>query len=189
MTELLKEDIPVLNFIIDELCKSGVYSITSEYLVDKKVFDFGKNIIIDDLVSIEKDSKEFERLVSIIEDFKCAMVTRNTGLGNPLSISRNEKTLQFKRLGNFENEFKKQNKKTWHNEPWVGYLIAFITLLFVFYQGYQNNNLGKDISSLEKSVDSINFVILSENRKHDSLNIQFRSFEKKLSDLKIEIEQ
>jgi hypothetical protein len=103
MTELLKEDIPVLNFIIDELCKSGVYSVTAKYLGDKKVFGFGKKDTIGDLFLNETDNIIFERLASIIDEFNCAKTNPNIGLGNPFFISRNSKTLQFQKKTDLKN--------------------------------------------------------------------------------------
>jgi hypothetical protein len=84
---------------------------------------------------------------------------------------------------------KNRNKSKWYNEPWVGFFIAFITLLFAFYQGYQNKNLVKDISSLEKGVDSLKIEVLSHKKKLDSVNVQYHLFEEKLSDLKENIEK
>ncbi|WBX72872.1 hypothetical protein PG913_08135 [Tenacibaculum pacificus] len=79
---------------------------------------------------------------------------------------------------------KKEIKTKWFNEPWIGYLIAFITLLFAFYQGFQNHSLEKDISSLKLSIDSLRNEALSHKKKLDSLSVRYVLFESKLSDLK-----
>jgi hypothetical protein len=181
MTELRKEDISILDFIINELCKSGIYSVTCEYLAEKKVFGFGETKNVDDLELKIRDTNNFEIIAGIIEKSGKAKVTQKL-FENPLTVSKNSETLLFKEEGGFANEYKKQNKKTWYNEPWIGYLIAFITLLFAFYQGFQNRSLEKDISSSKKNVETLKTEI-------DSLNIQFHSFESQLSDLKIELER
>ena len=181
MTKLFKEDIPILDFIIDEICKTGVYSVTAEYLAKKNVFNFGKVETVGDLVFNETDAKNFERIVGIIKNSGKAKITEQL-FETPLSVSRNSETLQFQKEGGFAKEYEKQNKKTWYNEPWIGYLIAFITLLFAVYQGFQNHSLEKDISSSKKNVENL-------KSQFDSLNIQFRSFEKKFSDLKRKTEQ
>jgi hypothetical protein len=79
---------------------------------------------------------------------------------------------------------KKKNKYKWYNEPWFGYLIAFITFLFAVYQGFQNHSLEKDISSSKLSIDSLRNEVLSHKKKLDSLNVRYVLFESKLSDLK-----
>jgi hypothetical protein len=83
-----------------------------------------------------------------------------------------------------EKYLKKKNVSKWYNEPWVGYLIALITLLFAFYQGFQNKTLEKDISSSKLSIDSLKILIHSHKKKLDFLNSRDVLFESKLSDLK-----
>lgn len=76
---------------------------------------------------------------------------------------------------------KKEIKTKWHNEPWIGYLIALITLIFAFYQWKENQVFEKNIVTLENKVDSLNI-------KHNSSNIRYDSLEKEFSDLKIKNE-
>lgn len=76
---------------------------------------------------------------------------------------------------------KKEIKTKWYNEPWIGYLIAFITLIFAFYQWKENQVFEKNIITLENKVDSMSI-------KHNFLNIRYDSLEKEFSDLKIKIE-
>ena len=95
------------------------------------------------------------------------------------------------RVKNVMNEkYKRESKmerlemrmKKWYNQPFIGYIIAIITLFFAVYQWKENQAFEKNIVSLENKVDSL-------NTKHDSLNIQYDSLEKKLSDLKTKTEQ
>ena len=83
---------------------------------------------------------------------------------------------------------KKEIKTKWYNQSWVGYLIAFITLLFAFYQWYANKNIENNIYSLKNRADSLSIEVLSLNKKLDSLNVQHVLFEKKLYNLKTQIE-
>ena len=109
MTELRKEDIPVLDFIINELCKPGTYSITCEYLAEKKVFGFGEIKDVDDLKLKIRDNNNFEIIAGIIEKSGKAKVTQQL-FENPLRISKNSETLLFKKEGGFKKEFEKQEK-------------------------------------------------------------------------------
>jgi hypothetical protein len=95
---------------------------------------------------------------------------------------------RIKEIG-IKKYLKEKNKTKWYNEPWIGYLIAFITLLFAVYQGLQNESLKKDISSSKLSVDSLRNEVLSHKKKLDSLNVEYALFEEKLSDLKSKIEK
>ena len=88
-----------------------------------------------------------------------------------------------------EKYLKKKNKSKPYNEPWIGYLIAFITLILAFYQWNESKNFEKGFSSLNKSLDSLNIEVSFLKKKHDSLNIQYVFLESQLSDLKKEIEQ
>jgi hypothetical protein len=112
MTELQKDDILVLDFIINELNKTEVYSINVEYLQKKQVFNFGKKEYksVDELVFGEE--KEFKRLLSIIEEFECAEVNFNKYFNGEHNVSENKKTSNFIKLGGFEKEFEKQQIKS-----------------------------------------------------------------------------
>ncbi|WP_405604194.1 hypothetical protein [Polaribacter sp. Asnod1-A03] len=123
MTELQKEDISVLDFIINELCKVGVYSIDVEYLKNKQVFNFGKKDFksVDELVFGEEN--EFKRLISIIDDFGCAEVNFNKYFNGEHSVRENQKTANFLKLGGFENEFNKQQQNSLREKNKINYLI------------------------------------------------------------------
>lgn len=170
MTELLKEDIDFLDLLIDEVCKPNVFNVTAKYLLENKVLN-------------KTQINDFPRLVGILKESGKVEVI-DILFGNPLSIRKNEKTLHFQKIGGFKNEFKKQNLKTWYNEPWVGYLIAFITLLFAVYQGFQNHSLEKDIFSSKLNIDSLRNEVLSHKKKLDSLNVQYLLLKSQFSDLK-----
>ncbi|MCF6349268.1 MAG: hypothetical protein L3J20_13400 [Flavobacteriaceae bacterium] len=86
-----------------------------------------------------------------------------------------------KGFNEFEKSLKPKEKK-WYNENWIGYLIAFIVLLFSVYQMKENKSLTNRLIVVEKKLDSL-------NTKLDYLNVQYDSFEKKLSDLKMKTEQ
>tara|TARA_B110000881_G_C18127287_1_gene295079 strand:- start:90 stop:443 length:354 start_codon:yes stop_codon:yes gene_type:complete len=108
--------------------------------------------------------------------FNQATLNEMHGKGERVQEFLNEKYKREAKMERLEMRMKK-----WYNQPLIGYLIAFITLLFAFYQGYQNKNLEKEVSSLITQVVSL-------DKRHDSLNIHYRFLEKKLSDLKTEIE-
>ncbi|WP_291866605.1 hypothetical protein [Maribacter sp.] len=110
MIELQKEDIPILDFIINELQDICLHSLNREYLGEKKVFNFGKTETIGDFAFNESDMKEFERLVSIIEKYDCAKVNP-VGFESPLSVSKNSKTLQFIKQGGFRKLYENLEKE------------------------------------------------------------------------------
>lgn len=89
------------------------------------------------------------------------------------------------RVKNFLNEkYEKEAKmerlemrlKKWYNQPLIGYLIAFITLIFAFYQGFQNESLKKNISSLEKNAEFLKNEFDTLNKNHDFLEEKFLDF-------------
>lgn len=175
MTVLLKDDIPVLDFIIDELCKNRKFSsITAKYLGDKKVFGFGKENTFGDLFLNETDEKEFERLASIIKESGKAKVNEQL-FENPLSISRNSETLHFKKQGGFDNIFKKQNKKPelslFEKLSILGFIITFF---YGFYQNEKSNTLENQYEKYRFELDSLKFEFKSLNEKTDSLVFELK---------------
>ena len=100
MIELLKEDVKILDNIINELCKSTLPYIDSEYLRNECVIGFNPENLSDRI--------EFERLASIIEEFNCAEINRE--FLSPFFIKKNGRTEQFKKQGGFKNEFEKLQK-------------------------------------------------------------------------------
>ena len=171
MTELLKDDIPVLDFIIDELCENGKYSsITAKYLGDKEVFGFGKKDTVGDLFLNETDNKEFERLASIINKSGKAEISEQL-FESPLSISRNSETLHFQKLGGFKNEFKKRKKTLdWYKIIPIGVAIIFGSLSA--YQKYSYNSLDGKFETLEVENDSLKSEL-------DSLKVNLTDMKKK----------
>lgn len=105
-------------------------------------------------------------------------------------VTLDEMHANGERVKNFLNEkYEKEAKmerlemrlKKWYNQPLIGYLIAFITLIFAFYQGFQNESLKKNISSLEKNAEFLKNEFDTLNKNHDFL-------EKKFLDLKNNID-
>ena len=175
MTELLKDDIPILDFIINELCKNGIYSsITAKDLGDKKVFGFGKKDTVGDLFLNETDNKEFERLASIINKSGKAKISEQL-FESPLSISRNSETLHFQKLGGFKNEFKNQKKSL----DWYKIIPICVAIIFgslSAYQKYSYNslnvkfeNLKVENFSLKYELDSLK-INLTDMRSKENLN-------------------
>lgn len=95
-------------------------------------------------------------------------------------------TKKGKLINNNELQFridKKGIKTKWYNQPWIGYLIAFITLLFAVYQGLQNKFLENQISLLKKSNDSLKVQLLLNKNKIDNLNFCIISLQYKIDKL------
>lgn len=72
--------------------------------------------------------------------------------------------------------------KKWYNQPVIGFIIAFVMLLFSFYQLNQNNDFQSKIHILNFKVDSL-------NTKLDLVNNQYDSLVKDVSDVKQNIEE
>ena len=160
MTELLKEDIPVLDFIIDELCEKGKFStITAKYLGNKKVFGFGRKDTVADFFLNETDEKEFERLASIIKESGGAKVNEQL-FESPLSISRNSETLHFQKLGGF-----KKRRKTLDWYKIVPICIAIIFGSLNAYQKYSYNYLDAKFETLEVENDSLKVKLTNIKNK------------------------
>jgi hypothetical protein len=156
MIELQKKDIPVLDFIVNELSKSGTYIFTLNDLQKEQKFGFGKNEFTSIENMLNDEQTEFIRLLHILHEFKVAKCNFEEDFE---SAKPNSFTKQFSLQNGFANEFKKQNKK---NLDW--YKIIPITLTFVFgcstfYFAYLNHQLKLNesrIPALEKKVDSLN---------------------------------
>lgn len=176
MNELLRKDIPVLDFIIDELCEKAIYSsITAKYLGEEKVFGFGTKDTVGDSFLNETDEKEFERLAGIIKKSGKAKVEKQI-FESPLSISRNSETLHFQKLGGFKNEFRKQRKTIdWYKIVSICVVIFFGSLSF--YQEYSYNSLDAKFETLEVENDSL-------KSKIDSLKVKLNNIKKSESILK-----
>ena len=178
MIELQKDDIPVLDFITTELCKTEfIFSINCEYLKDKKVFGFGKNIPN----SEEKDRLEFERLVSILVEYNCVDSNLEMPFSGELWVRKNNKTLQFVKQKGFKNEFKKQKKTLdWYKIIPICVAIFFGSLSA--YQKYSYNSLDAKFETLEIENDSLKselkFLKINLNeknaKKEDSLLDTFK---------------
>ena len=54
-----------------------------------------------------------------------------------------------------------ENIPEWYNKPFIGYLIAFIVLLFTVYQHFDNRYLNREVDLLNKKSDSLNNLILT----------------------------
>jgi hypothetical protein len=153
---------------------------------------------IKDFINKYKDISEHEKgyLPHSIESVgKTYSLFENT-LNSDDWFKLTEKGIRLKESGKSLNEYQKSLLPKWYNANWVGYVIAFITLLFAVYQGFQNHFLEKDISSLKlsfdslkPSTDSLRNEVLYDKKKLDSLNVQFDFLEEKFSDLKNKIEK
>jgi len=67
------------------------------------------------------------------------------------------------------------NSKRLYNEPWIGYLIALISLSFLVYQHYENKELKSRVETLEKNYRFLNPKLDSLNREYMFLNSQYDS--------------
>lgn len=74
-----------------------------------------------------------------------------------------------------ESYLKVLNKSEWYNKNWVGYLIAFIVLLFTIYQHFDNRSLTHKFDSL--------------NKQYDSLKLQSGIYEDSVYELKQELQK
>jgi hypothetical protein len=169
MIELQKDDIPVLNYIINELSKPEVYYITAEYLAEKKVFGFGQKKTIDDLVLKTEDENNFEIIAEIIFQSRKAEV-KPQSFENPLSISKNSETLLFKRQGGFGELFKKQNRKPKLSLFELLSILGFtVTFFYGFYQNEKSKTLENKSYKYLLELDSLKVKFQSLNIKTDSL--------------------
>jgi hypothetical protein len=131
----------------------------------------------------------FEYIFSLLNSLKVLAYKNERGdetLG--IKFNRNEVIELLKKGGITEKTSKLKSSKV-YNEPWIGYLIAFIAILLAVYQGLQNGSLNKEITFLKLSVDSLRNEALSDKNKLDSLDIQYVLFDKKLFDLRNNIEK
>lgn len=154
-----KETIKYIDLIIREIDDFDTFSVN--------------NIVFDFLKPESKDEKDtFFNLIDEIKLF---------GKNNDLFVPRTKDgwcklTDKGKRLKlsnkTFKNFQKTENKSEWYNKNWIGYLIAFIVLLFTVYQHFDNRSLKREYDSLDKRYDSIKF--------------QFDDFKDSLSELKQE---
>ena len=137
-----------------------------------------------DVSNLESNFELIQNTVKVLESRKfIEHKTYPNGIKNESGINEFPKILECKILL-LGKEYLSKNETKWYNENWVGYLIAVITLLFAFYQGFQNHSLEKDISSSKLSIDSLRNEALSHKNKLDYLNVRYVLFESKLSDLK-----
>ncbi len=164
--------IKFLDWLIEDIENVEYFNIKKFVNKYKDISEHEKSYLPFSIESIGKTYDLFENTLNSDEWFKLTI-----------------KGIKLKESGKTFNDFEKSLKPKWYNENWVGYIIAFITLIFAFYQGYQNHTLKDDISYLEKRVDSLKVLIPVQDKKYDSLNIQYDSLEKKLSDLKTKTEQ
>lgn len=137
-----KETIKYIDLIIKDIDDFDCFSVNNivfEYL--KPESKEGKEqffVIIDKIKLFGKNNDIF---VPRTKDGWCKL----TDKGKRLKLSKKS----FKR---FE---KSENKTEWYNKNWVGYLIAFILLLFTVYQHFDNRSLKQDFDSLSKKYDSL----------------------------------
>jgi len=104
MKEFDKKDIPALDFIIDELCKSSTFTFNTSDLKEGGFLDLIKDGY--GSLTLEFDENiEFERLFSIIENFGCAKCVKSSPFGASAYIERTPETLQFKQQGGFKKAF------------------------------------------------------------------------------------
>lgn len=172
MIELQKEDIPLLDFIIDELCVNKSSSIDIKYLQEKQLFGFGKKEFtsVDNLVFEEDD--EFKRILSIFEHFKCAEIVITFSDKKRKGIAKNSKTLQFKRQGGFKNEFKKEERIKLREKKQDEILDLDVTLKRF------ESKIGRKIIVAGIIISVLNFLItistikLSENNHNNSKKVE-----------------
>ncbi|MGX1024289.1 hypothetical protein [Psychroflexus sp. MBR-150] len=129
-------------------------------LVIKNIDDFNafgiKDPVFDKLKpKTEDERKYFFKLIDKIELFaKNNDLFIRVSKGDCFKLTDKGKKLKLssKTFKNFE---KKQNRNEWYNKPWVGFLIAFILLIFNIYQHFDNRFLKDDYNSLLKKYDSL----------------------------------
>jgi hypothetical protein len=142
-----------------------------------------------DVSNLESNFELIQSTVKVLESRRfLEHKTYPNGIKNENGINVFPKILECKILL-LGKEYLSKNETNWYNQPWIGFLIAFIALFFPFYQVYQNHTLKDDISYLEKRIDSLKGLILSQDKELDSLNIEVDSLEKKLYRLKYNIDK
>jgi hypothetical protein len=137
----------------------------------------------------------FEYIYSLLNSLNILTYKNDRGVETlGIKFSRNE-VKDLLKNGGLSEKIVKINSTNWYNQPWLGYLIASITLVLAFYQSCVNYNLDEDVSLLEnnflnvnRKYDSLGNIFYFHNKKLDSLNAQHDSLESKLFDLKTEIE-
>jgi len=121
-------------------------TITYIDLIFKNIEDhdmFSVNNIVFDYLNPEttKQQQDFHELIDQIKLF---------GRNNDLFVARTKDgwcrlTEQGKRLKlsgkSYKSFSKSENNSKWYNENWIGYLIAFLVLLFSIYQYLSNRTL------------------------------------------------
>jgi hypothetical protein len=143
MIELQKKDIPVLDFIVNELSKSGTYIFTLNDLQKEQKFGFGKNEFTSIENMLNDEQTEFIRLLHILHEFKVAKCNFEEDFE---SAKPNSFTKQFSLQNGFANEI-------------IPITLTFVFGCSTFYFAYLNHQLKLNesrIPALEKKVDSLN---------------------------------
>lgn len=155
-----KKDIPALDFIINELCKTPLFNSS-----DLKKGGF-LNISKDGYDSITQESDEeieFERLLSIIKQFNCAKCVVPSKLESPAYIEQTPETPQFKKQGGFKKLYSDLNKNNLNWYKIIPILVAIIFGGLNVYQKYDYNNLKNNYDSLKVERDSLKLKLTYMN--------------------------
>jgi hypothetical protein len=158
------EKVKYLDIVILNIEKTEMFSINDILSKKTNLSNTDKNNIELDLISFGGANKYglFELLNP-----------KNTNTRWLKLTEKGEELKVFKK--GFEKFLKKENKKPWYNENWIGYLIAFIVFLFTVYQHFENRTLSNQV-----------YVV---NKKNDSLNIQIETYKNQFFELKEKIEK
>lgn len=119
--------------------KFSVINILSKEFRDKKILQNDFNKLCE---SVERFGFVYEYFEKDKSDIISRLVLRKEGL-NAKKAGGHLKYIK---------SLKKLNSKKWYNENWVGYLIAFIVLLFSVYQYFDNRSLRYELESRDFDI-------------------------------------
>ena len=132
------DKIKYLDFVferIENVDMFDIYNILSKH----------KDLERDDLQRSEWNVRQFALTYDLIEKNGTGSYFKLTPKGNELK--------DFKK--GFRKFLKKENKKPWYNENWIGYALAFMVFSFTVYQHFEKKSLTNQVFSLKKERDSL----------------------------------
>jgi len=177
MIKFDKRDIPVLDFIIEKSIEKYPESIYLIDLIDSGfIIQKSKSLAV--IFSNEID--EFERLVFIISKYDCAdcKIIPPHIFNEHSSITKNEKTIQFKSQGGFKKVYKEFKK------PLDWYRIIPIILSVIF--GSLTIYFSKNIFDLKENQSDLNIKYDSLTNENDSLKADNTYLMNLVDSLKVE---